>query len=191
MRKLGVLKTFAEERNLLFREIPAQDEAVDNYIYSRDMRYRYAFARYWKSEGDIVLWVGINPATGDTEKRRRPTLDRCVRWSIEWGAAGLIYANLFAARHTDPKALHEVSDPVGPHNDAALALVSQIADHTVVAWGNSGKPEMRAMEVIQLKLLHNPSCLGVTSKGQPRHPLYVRGGTTLVSWPGGPSEHGA
>jgi hypothetical protein len=81
---------------------------------------------------DIALWVDINPATGDTEKRRCPTLERCVRWSIEWGAAGLIYANLFAARHTDPKALREISDPVGPHNDAVLVLIGQIADRTVV-----------------------------------------------------------
>lgn len=183
MRKLAALKTFSEERGLLFVESAGPRDTVDSYVYSCDMHFRYAFTRNWRSEGDIVLWVGLNPATGDTEKRRRPTLDRCVRWSIEWGAAGLIYANLFAARHTNPESLREISDPVGPHNNAALRLSGQIADSTIVAWGGSGKPEKRVMEVIQLELLPEASCLGVTCKGYPRHPLYVRGDARPMPWP--------
>lgn len=177
MRKFRRLKAFAAQRDLLYHcHAPS-----DIYVYSRDMRYRYAFARWWSDEGPLILWVGLNPGTGDTEKRRRPTLERCIGWSHKWGAAGLMFANLFAARHKKPGALRDTLNPVGPHNDAALATLSKMADRTIVAWGNSGRLHGRAAEVV--RLLSGPHCLGVTAAGQPRHPLYAPAATSAVPWP--------
>ena len=52
------------------------DGLLERYLYSPDMTYRCAFGRWW-DEPDLAtsdVWVLLNPATGDTEQRRRPTL---------------------------------------------------------------------------------------------------------------------
>src|SRR5260370_14588062 len=116
MQQLAILKQFAARHALLYRSDTSAEGLSDIYVLSRDRRYRYAFARCWCAEGPLVLWVGINPGKGDTEQRRRPTLERCINWSRSWGAAGLIFANLFAARHNKPNALRVTSAPVGRHN---------------------------------------------------------------------------
>jgi len=176
MRKLAFLEDFATRHDLLYQHT----DGSDSYIYSRDMRYRYAFARCWEADGPLILWVGVNPAKGDTEQRRRPTVERCIAWSRSWGAAGLIFANLFAARHNRPVDLRSTLDPVGPHNDEVLRELSAIAERTVLAWGNWGRLHGRGKD--SAHLFNQPLCLGVTAKGQPRHPLYVRGNTTLERW---------
>lgn len=181
MLQLAVLKKFAGQHDLLYRRDASHDGPADSYVYSHDMQYRYAFARWWGGKGSLVLWVMLNPAKGDTEQRRRPTLERCIGWSKSWGAAGLMIANLFAARHNKPAELRDTPNPIGPHNDAVLAAMSAIANRTVVAWGNRGQLHGRAAEVVQL--LSRPVCLGVTTTGQPRHPLYVPGDTAVERWP--------
>jgi hypothetical protein len=171
------LQRFAATRGLHYQSDVQQTGEQDAYVFSADMAYRYAFARRWRSDGPLVLWVGVNPAKGDTEKRRRPTLERCVRWSKSCGAGGLLIGNLFAARHNMPKGLRETADPIGPNNDDALRLLSTMATETVVAWGNAGRrhgcPDALAV------LLRDPKCFGLTKKGQPRHPLYVPEDTPL------------
>lgn len=178
--QLGFLQPFALERGLLYQCRSPSIGVSDCYIFSHDMQYRYAFARQWATHGPLVLWIGVNPAKGDTEERRRPTLDRCIDWSKSWGAAGLVFANLFAARHNKPSELRGMADPIGEYNDDALIAISAIAWRTVAAWGNDGQLLNRPKAVADL--LNNPVCLGFTSSGQPRHPLYVKGGTSLVAW---------
>lgn len=152
------------------------------YLFSHDMHYRYAFARWWDSSDALILWVMLNPATGDTEKRHRPTLKRCIDRSRALGASGVIIANLFAARHTKPDALRVDSTPVGPHNDAVLSALSALAMRTFVAWGAEGGLHGRAEQVGPL--LRDPRCLGVAANGQPRHPLYVRRDVADRPWDG-------
>jgi hypothetical protein len=146
------------------------------------MAYRYAFARWWNADGPLVLWIGINPGMGDTENRRRPTLERCIAWSQSWGAGGLAFANLFAARANKPRGLLQVPEPIGPHNDAALVALGKVAWRTVAAWGGHGRLLERGRAVAPL--LVSPVCLGITASGQPRHPLYVAGDTPVVPWAG-------
>ena len=177
--QLAFLEQFARDRGLLFESRPSSSGVSDCYVFSHDMQYRYAFARRWATCGPLVLWIGVNPAKGDTEKRRRPTLDRCIDWSKSWGAAGLVFANLFAARHNKPSELRSMTDPIGQHNDDALIAISAIAWRTVAAWGNDGQLLNRSKAVANF--LNNPVCLGFTSSGQPRHPLYVKNGTKLVA----------
>jgi hypothetical protein len=45
----------------------------DRYLYSKNMKFRYAFGRWW-GDSDLTttdVWVLLNPATGDTEQRAR------------------------------------------------------------------------------------------------------------------------
>ncbi len=154
----------------------------ERYLYSGDMVYRYAFARWWGPPhlNACDVWVLLNPATGDTEQRRRPTLDRCVARSRSDDRTGVIIVNLFAHRDTDPRALRSAADPVGPGNDETLRAVTRAGARTVAAWGAGGQLQNRSTQVAPL--LDRPLCLGTTRHGQPRHPLYVGAATRLVPW---------
>ncbi len=150
----------------------------DRAAYSNDYQYRYEFCRRW-ADGDSVVWVLLNPGTGDTDGKQRPTLGRCIKWSRQWGYGALTIVNLFAYRATRPKDLLRAADPVGPDNDETLAHVTGAADRVVAAWGAHGRLIGRGREVAVR--LPNAFCLGHTSKGQPRHPLYVPSSGSLVS----------
>ena len=149
--------------------------------YSADMKYRYVFQRRWaeptQSDLDTVVWVLLNPGTGDTDGKPRPTLGRCINWSMRWGYAGLTIVNLFALRGTVPKVLKAVRDPIGPKNNARIRHFSRRASRIVVAWGNKGAFLNRGRQVTAM--LTDPYCLGVTAGGEPCHPLYVPADTKL------------
>jgi len=106
----------------------------DRAVYSEDQRYRYEFNRRW-GDGPPVVWVLLNPATGDPDGKPRPTLGRCIRWSQHWGYGALTIVNLFAYRATKPKDLLLADHPVGPDNDETLARVTVAAARVVAAWG--------------------------------------------------------
>lgn len=147
-------------------------------MYSDDEMYRYEFHRDWGEGGPRVVWVLLNPATGDTDGKRRPTLGRCIAWSRAWGFDGLSIVNLFAFRATDPKALAKAGAPVGAENDATLRRLTDDAERVVAAWGSHGTLLGRGRAVAAG--LPKALCLGHTRRGQPRHPLYVRGDAALV-----------
>lgn len=180
-----VIDTFARlaaDHNLENRDGRSPAGLPERHLYSRDMVFRYAFGRWW---GDIdlettAIWVLLNPATGDTERRPRPTLNRCIARSRERGATGLAIVNLFAFRHTDPKQLRTAADRVGPANDATLRELTSAGLETVVAWGAHGRLAGRSRAVAPL--LSHPMCLGTTRHGEPRHPLYVSLDARLVPW---------
>jgi len=178
----GHLRLLGERLSLDLLTDPSPDGLHQEYLYSPDMRYRYAFARWWGSRdlSATTVWVLLNPATGDTEQRRRPTLERCVSWSRSWGAEGLVILNLFAYRATNPRVLRDVIDPIGPVNDRVLARLTAEGERTVVAWGAHGRLLDRSRQVA--RVLNQPYCLGQTRFGEPRHPLYVASTAALQPW---------
>jgi len=145
-------------------------------VFSPDRRYRYVLERDLAPTNmrGTCLFVMLNPSTAD-ESQDDPTIRRCMGFASEWGYGRLIVTNLFALRSTDPKALKEALDPVGEENDAYLRLWGATADRTVVAWGNWGRLHERGQQVLDLLQLYGRpvSHLGVTTSGQPRHPLYL------------------
>lgn len=173
----------ARHHGLLQREGRSRQGLPERYLYSHDMAYRYAFGRWWgpATLESTIAWVLLNPATGDTEQRKRPTLDRAIIWSRQWQGTGILIVNLFAYRDTNPSNLSTVADPVGPHSDAVLATVAVSVPRVVAAWGGGGALLGRSAQV--RKHLGEISCLGTTSRGEPRHPLYVSGLTELEPLP--------
>lgn len=161
---------------------PAGDY-TDTSSYSPDQTYRWWYERRW-ADGPTVCWVGLNPGTGDTDGKPRPTLGRMIRRAQDDGFAALRIVNLFSYRTTRPKVLLAAyaagTDVVGPETDAHIAEAHALAELTIVAWGAHGHLDGRGATVA--RTLPGAMCLGTTARGEPRHPLYVRGDATLVPY---------
>jgi len=180
---LSAMNQFASAAGLLKRleDVPGGRRQLS--IYSPNMDYRYAFARWWQESSPVVLWIGFNPGIGDTEVRRRPTLERMESRSRDLNMGGLLIGNIFAARSKSAKEL-PTENPVGPFNDAALRVLGSLAAYTVVAWGNV-RPRYAERAAAVTALLSSPQCLGVTRAGYPIHPLYVAHDVPLRPWTSG------
>jgi hypothetical protein len=139
--------------------------------FSRCGAYRYALWRTWDETRPAVLFVALNPSTAD-HRRDDPTIRRCIGFARSWGYGGLLVANLFAYRTPHPRILRAAPDPVGPRNDRWISRLAREAAFVVAAWGADGDFRGRADEV--LHRVRDCQCLGLTSAGAPRHPLYVR-----------------
>lgn len=152
---------------------------------SEDGVYRYQLSRMW-SPAPRDVWIMLNPSTADADVDD-PTIRRCMRFSRDWGAGGIVVVNLFALRATDPNELRRHPDPIGPDNDAAIARAVTIArargGNVIVAWGSHVMAVHRGRHVRDL--VGDPLlCLGTTRGDHPRHPLYVRASTVPVAWSG-------
>ncbi|GET43882.1 DUF1643 domain-containing protein [Microseira wollei] len=145
--------------------------------------YRYSLWREWDANAPRVAFVMLNPSRADADTDD-PTLRRCLSFARSWGYGSLEVVNLFAYRAPRPDILRLVSDPIGPENDRYLKQAVELADKIIVAWGNRGSLSNRAKIVSSwLMSRENLYCLGITQTGHPRHPLYVRSNTTLLSYP--------
>ncbi len=151
--------------------------------YSRCERYRYALAREW-AVGPRLLYVMLNPSKA-TEQANDPTIERCQRRAVQLGYGGFTVVNLFAWRETSPARLKRAANPVGPENDAQIALASRECDAILAAWGVHGDHLDRAAQVAALlsQSATPLTALGQTKQGHPRHPLYVPYATRPEPWP--------
>jgi hypothetical protein len=101
-----------------------------------------------------------------------------MRYARDWGYGGLLMANAFAFRATDPRVMMAAPDPVGPDNDFVLVTRAQKGDIGIViaAWGTHGIYQNRHQNI--LKLFQEAGiplyCLKTTKAGLPGHPLYLR-----------------
>lgn len=143
--------------------------------------YRYLLWREWSAK-PYVAFIGLNPSTAD-ETNDDPTIRRCIRFAHDWGFGGIRMLNIFAFRATDSAKMKAVIDPIGLGNDAAIVKCVGSAGLVVAAWGSHGAHRSRGWEV-RRKLLADFSmkCFGLTSNGNPRHPLYVRADAALVDF---------
>lgn len=140
-------------------------------IFSPCRQYRYSLSRFWIITKPFVLFVCLNPSTAD-ENVDDPTIRRCIRYADSWGYGGMVMVNLYGYRSTDPKKLHEISDPVGPDNDKHIKLNTRLAEKTIAAWGTVGGKVMRSDKVMWM--LENTHYLKMTKNGHPSHPLYLK-----------------
>ncbi|MBY0439350.1 MAG: DUF1643 domain-containing protein [Burkholderiales bacterium] len=153
--------------------------------FSRDRQYRYRLWRHWDLSRPPLLMIMLNPSTAD-EERNDPTVERCERRARANGFGGLLVANIFALRSTDPKALYVHPSPVGRQNDAAILAMAREAGRVVCAWGVHGALHDRGLRVAS-RLRQAGLTLGVlglTRDGHPRHPLYMASATEVVQWDG-------
>ena len=147
--------------------------------------YRYRLDRTWDEALAPMVWVMLNPSTAD-HAEDDATVRRCTSFARAAGHGGFTVVNLFALRSKDPKQLREHADPIGPFNEAALIEATDDAVRVAAAWGDVSRPERARQAHAVTALLHRHGhsleCLGLTGKGHPRHPLYVRDETQLTPY---------
>jgi hypothetical protein len=155
-------------------------------IFSADRVYRYSLWRMVNMVGEKsnLMIIGLNPSTAD-EVKDDPTIRRCMRFAKEWGFRHLVMANLFAFRSPSPTVMKRKADPVGPDNDMHLIELARDAGMVLAAWGVHGA--YLARDKWAAEHLGQMMCLGTTSGGHPRHPLYVSSVTQPVLWSSGKS----
>lgn len=127
------------------------------------------------------MFVMLNPSVADAHQDD-PTIRRCMGFARGWGYGALVVGNLFAFRSRSPTVLKRCAAPIGPENDCWLTALASEAGTLVAAWGNHGQLLGRCQHV--RALLPCLMCLGLTRRGEPRHPLYVPMSTTLAPLPG-------
>lgn len=153
--------------------------------------WRYRLTRSWGGDPAALVWIMLNPSVADASADD-PTIRRVRSFSEAWGFGGFTVVNLFAEIQTDPAMMGKTCDPVGPENDAYIAKAAEASRRIVCAWGASSvrleaRPRRddradRAKTVMGLLAGHVLHCLGTTTGGHPRHPLYVRGDQEIVGY---------
>ncbi|QTG82583.1 DUF1643 domain-containing protein [Arthrobacter crystallopoietes] len=147
--------------------------------------YRYELTRHWvvSDNPSMLTVVMLNPSTADATQDD-PTIRRCIGLAKAAGAEGLRIVNLFALRSTDPGALAQANDPIGPENDEHILTAARESTRMVAAW--SAHPFAARRANIVYEMLRNEDvpleCWGTTKDGHPRHPLYLRNSSQLQSW---------
>ncbi len=153
--------------------------------FSSCRRWRYLLWRRWDPSLPVANFLMLNPSTAD-ERVLDPTCTRARRYAERWGYGALIVTNVFGWRATDPAALRQVDDPVGPGNDRAILRAAAQSDLLVCAWGNHALLEGRSAAVRRLLreagvALH---ALRLNANGEPAHPLYLPGSLAATPWEG-------
>lgn len=146
--------------------------------------YRYWWHRKFEDGDGLTVFGMLNPSKADA-KRNDPTSRRCVDFAQTWNSNAVILVNLYAAMSTDPDALQEMDNPIGPRNlqfvDLACDMLRKEGGQFVVAWGTHNIARLQAPRFLT-RIRDNgviPMHLGLTEKGLPRHPLFAPANSEL------------
>ncbi len=149
-------------------------------------RWRYRLTRLWDRGSQPLVFVLLNPSVADSVVDD-PTIFRCISFARRDGFGGIEVLNLFALRTTQPARLKIVEDPVGPNNWRTWAGVLDHHKAVVFGWGASKGTDKGEQIRRLMKLCHSrhvqPTCLGTTKDGSPRHPLFLGSDTQREGWP--------
>lgn len=139
-------------------------------VFSKDKRYRYQLKRIWDIHLPLILFVGLNPSTGNSEQDD-PTTTRLIGFAKRWGYGGFTLCNLYAYCTPSPKKLFAVQNPIGTENDQWIKKSLEGMDRTVLIYGNRGQKNNRDKAV--LNLFNEPYCIAISKLKMPKHPLYL------------------
>ncbi len=153
-------------------------------LFSADGIYRYRLTYRWALGGRLALFGMQNPSTADANKSDR-TVTRCIGFAKRLRCNALVVVNMAAGIATKPADLLKLKDPVGPYNLTAIMEAAAGAHFAIAAWG-ALSPRLQVLfedSVRMFKRLRGVQCLGLTQKGDPRHPLYLSSKARLIKLP--------
>jgi hypothetical protein len=147
--------------------------------------YRYRLEREVQMDGPTYAYFGINPSTADASIDDA-TVRKWIGFTKVLGGRRFIVGNVFAYRATDVRELAKASNPGGLENIPHLLRIAADADVLVPCWGNRDKVprELRRRLDDVLAMLHATEKpvlhFGLTSSGDPKHPLMLGYSTPLT-----------
>ena len=158
-------------------------------LFSKCKSYRWILKRELLSGKKCVVFIGLNPSKANSVNNDR-TLVRIINFCKKWNYKNIYVINLFGLISKSPYHLSKSKDPVGKNNDLITLKVLEFWRTNIncdlwLGWGDKGSLNRRDFKV--LKLIKNLSkmhsmknnypkriyTMGVTRKGNPRHPLYM------------------
>ena len=157
-------------------------------VFSDDREHRYFLRRPTNVMGGkgICMFVGGNPSKAD-EEQNDMTVTKGTKWAGMWGFEWFWILNVHAVVGTDPEIVSNHSDPIGEFNYLWLRRCLELADRTIVAYGELGKTtgQDKKLDLLLTKLnTPNVYCFGLTQKGYPLHPSRIAYSTPLIEWRG-------
>ncbi len=158
-------------------------------LFSKCRSYRWILKRELLSGKKTVVFIGLNPSKANSFNNDR-TLIRIINFCSRWDYKNIYVINLFGLISKSPNQLTKSKDPVGKNNNLIIlnALefwIKNINCDLWLGWGDKGQLYKRDLMVFKLiknlsKLDSNENdhsrrvlSLGLSKKGNPRHPLYM------------------
>lgn len=171
-------------------------------VFSDDRKYRYSLwrdlggdsaqRRPWTESLKQVCFVMLNPSVADADVNDR-TVTRCIGYAKSWGYGRLVVVNLFAFVSTDPDPITKYGDAItgDPQNIDTIVGAATSSQLVVAAWGATPIPNKQRPRQVAMRMLEAGAppltCLRITAKGHPNHPLYLP--ANLKPVPYFPSAH--
>ena len=158
------------------------DNEPSGAVFTDERTHRLYLWRRWSREDSWVMFIGINPSTAD-ERLNDPTVRRCMGFAASWGYGGMFMCNLFSLVSPYPSVLNTENN-LERGTDLAMRVIRERCKIAVAAWGalivkvKDGEDRVNRVEQNLSPLF----CFGLTSKGYPRHPLYLPKDTQLVEY---------
>ena len=162
--------------------------------FSADRRYRYRLTRRIDGGKGTVMFVMLNPSKAN-EVDDDPTIRRCIGFANRWGYGMLYVVNLSPLMATYPADLAAgLPEPqaVRMRNQETILETATKSKVVVAAYGNEARMFHRSDgEAYRVPRIlealtgrgHALRCLTINKTGHPRHPLMVRGDTSLRPFP--------
>ena len=135
------------------------------------------------------MFIGLNPSKANSSNNDK-TLLRIINFCSTWNYKNIYIINLFGLIAKSPIQLSKSNDPIGKNNDLITlkSLEFWREDNNCDLWlGLGDKGQLKGRDRKILKLIKNLSnfksneksyskrvlTLGLSKKGNPRHPLYM------------------
>ena len=158
-------------------------------LFSECKSYRWILKRELLSGKKTVIFIGLNPSTANSSNNDR-TLSRMINFCSKWNYKNIYVINLFGLISKSPIQLSKSNDPIGENNNFITLKTLEFWRENIncdlwLGWGDKGQLKGRDLKV--LKLIKNffnfksnennyserVLTLGLSKKGNPRHPLYA------------------
>ena len=158
-------------------------------LFSECGSYRWILKRELLSGKKTVVFIGLNPSKASSSTNDS-TLKRISNFCLRWNYRNIYVINLFGLISNSPIQLSKSNDPIGANNDLIFLKSLEFWRNNTncelwLGWGDKGQLNRRDHKV--LKLIKNFSnfkskennhskrvlSLGISKRGNPRHPLYM------------------
>ena len=158
-------------------------------MFSECRSYRWILKRELLNGKNTIVFIGLNPSKANSVNNDK-TLIRIINFCSRWNYKHIYVINLFGLISKSPLQLAKSNDPVGENNHIITLKVLEFWRKNIncdlwLGWGDKGCLNKR--DRIVLDLIRNFSnfksnenkhskrvlSLGLSKKGNPRHPLYM------------------